>query len=193
MTGSRHLVQCFDSPDALVEGVSAFLNHGLLQGDAALVVMRLAPWNSVASKLASRGVSLSGAIASGQLTVLDANRTLERVMPHGAPCRGLFDEAVGRTVQQICSGWPRLRVYSDIVDLLMAEENFQGALELERMWNDLAKQESLTMLWAYSPATLHNPKASSATLKSIWDPDSEGRSNRVPPLPPSRASVGRHS
>jgi DcmR-like sensory protein len=191
-TGSQHLVQCFDSPDALVEGVSAFLSHGLIQGDRALVVMRLAQWNSVAAKLTARGVFLSGAVASGQLTVLDATRTLARIMLHGAPSRGLFEEAVGRTVREICSGGARLRVYSDIVDLLMAEENFYGALELEKMWSDLAKQESLTMLWAYSPETLHNPEAG-ATLQSIWDPHPGMRSNAIPPPARLPASSNRRS
>jgi hypothetical protein len=190
-TGSQHLVQCFNSTDALIEGVSAFLSDGLIQGDAALVVMRLAPWNSVAAKLTSRGVFLSGAIASGRLTVLDATRMLERIMPHGAPCRGLFEETIGGTVRRICSGGARLRVYSDVVDLLMAEENFQGALELEKMWSDLAKQESLKMLWAYSPATLHNPET--GTLKSNWDPHPDLRSAPIPPATQLPGSFDRRS
>ena len=190
-TGSQHLVQCFESTDALIEGVSAFLGRGLLQGDSALVVMELAQWNAVAAKLTGRGVLLTEAIAGGELTVLDATRTLQRIMLHGAPSRGLFEEAVGRTVRQICSGGTQLRVYSDVVNLLLNEENFRGALELEKMWSDLAKEESLTMLWAYSPATLHNPEA--ATLKSIWDPHPDIRAKRVASTTPVPGAFDRRS
>jgi len=191
MAASQHLVQCFESTDTLIEGVSAFLGRGLLEGESALVVMELAHWNSVAEKLTSRGVLLSDAIASGQLTVLDATRTLERIILHGAPSRGLFEEVIGKTVRQICSGGTRLRVYSDVVSLLMTEENFRGALELEKMWSDLAREESLTMLWAYSPATLHNPEA--ATLESIWDPHPDMRPNRVSPPTPLPGAFHRRS
>ena len=179
MADSQHLVQCFDNPDALIEGVSAFLGRGLLHGDSALVVMELANWNSVAAKLTARGVRLTDAIAGGQLTVLDGRRTLERIMLQGAPSRLLFEDAVGRTVRQICSAGTRLRVYSDVVSVLMTEEKFRGALELEKMWSDLAKEESLTMLWAYSPATLHNPEAAGVT--PLWDRHPDIRANRVSP------------
>lgn len=187
--GSQHLVQCFESTDALIEGVSAFLGRGLLHGDAALVVMELAQWNSVATKLTGRGVLLTDAIATGQLTVLDANRVLERIMLHGSPSRSLFEEAISRLVRHICSSAARVRVYSDVVNLLMTEKNFRGALELEKMWSDLAKDESLTMLWAYSPATLHNPEAT--TLKSIWDPHPDMK--RVPSTVPVADAFDRRS
>lgn len=188
---SQHLVQCFENTDALIEGVSAFLGRGLLHGDSALVVMELAHWNSVATKLTGRGVLLPDAIATGQLTVLDASRMLERIMLHGSPSRGLFEEAISRPVRQICSGGTPLRVYSDVVNLLMSQENFRGALELERMWSDLAKDQSLTMLWAYSPAPLHNPEA--ATLKSIWDPHPDMPAKGIPSASPVAEAFNRRS
>ena len=163
---SQYIVELFDSTESLVDTVSAFLSDGLSQGDRALVVMRLAQWNSVASKLTSRQVSLSEAIASGQLTVLDGTRTLGRIMPHGSPCRGLFEEVIGKTVRQICATGVRLRVYGDMVDVLAAEGNFQGAHELEKMWSDLTRQEPVTVLCGYSAATFHNADAGE-TLKSI--------------------------
>jgi MEDS: MEthanogen/methylotroph, DcmR Sensory domain len=184
-------VQGFESTDALIEGVSAFLGRGLLHGDSALVVMELAQWNSVAAKLTGRGVLLTDAIATGQLTVLDAHRILERIMLHGSPSRGLFEEAITRPVRHICASGTRLRVYSDLINLLMTEENFRGALELEKMWNDLAREESLTMLWAHSPATLHNPEA--GTLKSIWDPNPDMRSKQLPSALPVAGGFGRRS
>jgi len=135
-------------------------------GDRALVVMRLAQWNSVASELTRRRVSLSDAIASGQLTVLDGTRTLARIMPHGSPCRGLFEEVIGKTVRQICAAGARLRVYGDLMDVLAADGNFHGAHELEKMWSDLTRQAPVTVLCGYSAASFHSADAGE-TLKSI--------------------------
>jgi DcmR-like sensory protein len=163
---SQHIVELFDSTESLVDTVAAFLSDGLRQGDRVLVVMRLAQWNSVASKLTSRAVSLTEAIASGQLTVLDGIRTLARIMPHGSPCGGLFEEVIGKTVRQICATGVRLRVYGDLMDVLAADGNFQGAHELEKMWSDLTRQEPVTVLCGYSAESFHNADASE-TLKSI--------------------------
>jgi hypothetical protein len=163
---ARHIVELFDSTDSLVDSVSAFLSDGLNRGDAALVVMRLAQWNLVAAKLTGWNVSLSDAIAGGQLTVLDGTRTLARIMLHGAPCRGLFEEVIGKTVRQICAAGARLRVYGDLMDVLAGDENFHAAHELDKMWSDLSRQEPVTVLSGYSTTSFSNADAGE-TLKSI--------------------------
>jgi hypothetical protein len=175
---SQHIVKLFDSTESLVDTVSAFLSDGLSRGDRALVVMRLAQWNSVASELTSRRVSLSDAIASGQLTVLDGTRTLARIMPHGSPCRGLFEEVIGKTVREICAAGVRLRVYGDMVDVLAADGNYHGAHELEKMWSDLTRQEPVTVLCGYSAATFHSPDADE-TLKRICRSHTIGSPSRL--------------
>jgi MEDS: MEthanogen/methylotroph, DcmR Sensory domain len=176
---AQHMVELFDSTETLAETVSAFLSDGLNQGDGALVVMRLAQWNAVASKLTSRNVSLSNAIATGRLTVLDGIRTLARIMLHGAPCRGLFEEVIGKTVRQICASGIRVRVYADLVDVLAADGNFHGAHELEKMWSDLTTQEQVTVLCGYSATTFYGPDADD-TLKSICRSHTDIRSSRIP-------------
>jgi hypothetical protein len=178
---SQSIAELFDSTEALVDGVSAFLNEGLSKGDASLVVMRLEHWNSVASNLTTRNVSLSDAIASGQLTVLDGARTLARIMLHGQPCRGLFEEVIEKPVRDICATGVRLRVYADLVDLLAADGNFDGARELEKMWSDFARHAPVTTLCGYSATTFSNPDASD-TLRSICRSHINSRRNH-PPAP----------
>ena len=183
---SQHIVQLFDSTESLVESVSVFVRDGLIHGDAVLVVMRLPQWNSIASRLSSRNVALSDAIGSGQLTVLDGIRTLARIMWHGTPIRGLFDEVVGKTVRQIRSRGAQLRVYGDIVDALAEDGNFHAAHELERLWSDLVAQEPMTLLCGYSAATFHSPETSE-TFTSICRSHTDVRLNqlRVPPVAPA--------
>jgi hypothetical protein len=187
-----HFVELFDSPEALVDTVSGFVRDALTEGDAALVIMKLAQWNSVSSELTSRNVSLSGAIASGQLTVLDGTRTLGRIMLHGAPCRGHFDEVIGKTVRESCASGLRLRVYSDLVDILAAEGNFHGAHELEKFWGDVTRHEPVTVLCGYSAATFYNPEAGD-TLRSICRSHSNVLSKKMPIVPSVTADFRRHT
>ncbi|MFL6278657.1 MAG: MEDS domain-containing protein [Vicinamibacterales bacterium] len=187
-----HFAELFDTTEALVDTVSGFVRDGLNQGDAALVIMRLAQWNSVSSELTRRNVPLSGAIANGQLTVLDGARTLGRIMLHGTPCRGHFDEVISKTVRESCAGGLRLRVYSDMVDILAAEGNFHAAHELEKLWGDVARHEPVTVLCGYSAATFYNPDAAD-TLRSICRSHSNVLENSMPLVPPVTARLRRHT
>ena len=189
---TQHIVELFDSTESLVETVAAFLSEGLGQGHAALAVMRLEQWNLVAARLTGRKVPLSDAIASGQLRVLDGTRTLARIMLHGAPCRGLFEEVMGKTVRQLCSTEIRLRVYWDLVDVLAADGNFHAAHELEKMWSDLTEQEPVTVLCGYSVATFANPDARD-TLRWICRSHMKMRSNRAAASLAQTAGVDQHN
>lgn len=185
---SRYIAELFESTDSLVDAVSPFLADGLESGDAVLVIMRLEQWSSVASNLATRNVRLYDAVASGELTVLDGTRTLARIMLHGAPCRGLFEEVIGKTVRRICGDGVRLRVYADMVDTLAAEGNFHGAHELEKLWSDLSRQAPVTVLCGYSIATFYSPEASD-TFRSICRSHTSILPKRVLLLPPQTAPV----
>lgn len=187
-----HFIELFDSTEALVDTVSGFVRDALTQGDAALVIMKLAQWNSVSTELTSRTVSLSAAIASGQLTVLDGARTLERIMLHGVPCRGHFDEVIGKTVRETCASGVRLRVYSDMVDILASEGNFHAAHELEKLWADVAKQGPATVLCGYSATTFYNPDAAD-TLRSFCRSQTNVLSKKMPIVPFAPAGLRRQT
>jgi DcmR-like sensory protein len=186
--GSRHMVEMFETTESMTDRVSAFVLEGLRQGDAVLLAMRLPHWNLISTRLTAANVLLSDAVASGSLTVLDAARTLARMMWHGVPSRGLFDEVIGKTVRQLNSSGTALRVYSDMVDVLAADGFFQASDVLENLWSELAARESLTILCGYSASTFLNPETSNA-LGSICRSHTDVRLNRIGVSPASPARV----
>src|SRR5262245_61422359 len=184
--GSRHMVEMFETAESMTDRVSAFVLVGLRQRETVLLVMRLPHWNLISSRLTAANITLSDAVASGCLTVLDAARTLARMMWHGVPSRGLFDEVVGKTVRQLMSSGGRLRIYSDMVDVLAADGFLQAADVLEKLWSELASRESLTVLCGYSASTFLNPDASSA-LGSICRSHTDVRLNQLGMSPATSA------
>lgn len=184
----RHMVEMFETTESMTDRVSTFVLDGLRQRDSVLLVMRLAHWNAISSRLTAANLNLSDAVASGCLTVLDAARTLTRMMWHGVPSRGLFDEVVTRTVRQVNASGAALRVYSDMVDVLAADGFFQAADVLENLWSELASRESLTVLCGYSASTFLNPETSNA-LGSICRSHTDVRLNQLgmSPATPARA------
>ena len=186
LAGSRHMVEMFETTESMTDRVSTFVLDGLRQGDAVLLAMRLPHWNLISTRLTAANVLLSDAVASGRLTVLDAARTLARMMWHGVPSGGLFDEVVGKTVRQLNSSGAGLRVYSDMVDVLAADGFFQASDALEKLWSELAARESVTVLCGYSASTFLNPETSNA-LGSICRSHTDVRLNQIGMSPASPA------
>jgi hypothetical protein len=150
-TGSvQHTVQLFDTSASRALAVAAFVRDGLRAGDRVAVVMRLEAWNIAAASLAREDVALDDAIASGRLTVLDADATLQRLMRDGAFDQARFDEVIGGLVARLTAGGHRLRAYGEMVDLLASEGNFAGAQRLEALWNGLQTRLPFTLFCGYT-------------------------------------------
>ena len=148
----QHTVQLFDTTASRALAVADFVRDGLHAGDRVAVVMRLEAWNIAASSLAREDVSLEEAIASGRLTVLDADATLQRLMVDGAFDQARFDEVIGGLASRLTAGGHRLRAYGEMVDLLASEGNFEGAQRLEALWNGLQARLPFTLFCGYTSA-----------------------------------------
>ena len=174
--GSQHIVQLFDSTGSLADAVAAFLREGISQGDSLLVVVRLEHWNLTAARLTREELPLGDAIASGQLTVRDADRTLKFFLRDGSPDRVLFDDHVGGLIRRIAARGNLLRIYGDMVDILASDGDFRATHRLEELWNELGEREPFTLLCGYSAVNFGHPRSANA-LRLICRSHSHVRSN----------------
>jgi hypothetical protein len=98
-------------------------------------------------------------------------------MRHGRPRRSLFQDSIGSLVSSLARRGAHVRVYGEMVDLLAAEGNLDGAVELEKMWNDLGERESFALFCGYSAVNFGNPVTTDA-LRTICRTHSHIRSDR---------------
>ncbi len=133
----RHTCQLFDTRDSVADAVAGFSRDGLNAGDGILAVMWPETWVATVRCLRQQGLNPSAALASGQLTVLDAATTLATVRRDGHVDPELFDTSIGSLVRAAIAKGRRFRVYGEMVDVLATEGDFRGALQLEALWNDL--------------------------------------------------------
>ena len=149
---SEHLVHLFDEPESLVATVSAFLHEGWRRGDKLLVVARAANWALTAAELEALDCPVPELTAEGRLVVLDAATTLAALMVHGAPQEAAFASSVGDVIDRLTADGSGLSIYGEMVDLLVAQRDFDGALQLEALWNALSASYSFRLLCGYSAA-----------------------------------------
>lgn len=144
-----HFVQFYERDSYLTKRLAVFVGAGLEAGDAGLVIATAAHRAALDKRLRKRGLDLHGLRASGQYRALDAAQTLAAFMKDGSPDPERFTKVVGSLVAQACHSGRHLRAFGEMVALLWADGNRAAAIELEHLWNRLAKEQSLMLLCAY--------------------------------------------
>jgi MEDS: MEthanogen/methylotroph, DcmR Sensory domain len=149
-THSEHIVHFFDDESAREAAVGTFVEDGLKRGRSVLLVARPALWPKVALHLKRTRTSVS---PDARLVVLDANVILGSLMRRGRFAPELFHENIAPLVKSLAAASVAgLAAYDEIVDILASEQNLRAAGELEKAWNGLAAQVSLTLLCGYGSA-----------------------------------------
>jgi signal transduction histidine kinase len=153
-TPHAHAVQFYEEDSYLVETVGHFLEAGLVAGDRLIVI-------ATGEHRAAFAASLAGAdaaIASGQLTMLDARETLEGFMRAGEPDPELFHAMLERLLIRVGSSAhrpTRIRAYGEMVDLLIRDGHPRAAIRLEELWNEAGKRHEFELLCAYVMGTFY--------------------------------------
>ena len=144
-----HLVQYYEKEGFLYDRVTDFMSDGLRASDAGILIATRIHRDGVESRLRSRGVDLNVLAAGGRYHALDARATLGRFMVDGRPDPIRFEQTIGPVIRTARGGDRRVLAFGEMVALLWAEGNREAALELEQLWNDLAREETFALLCAY--------------------------------------------
>jgi hypothetical protein len=126
----------------------------LAAGETALVVATEAHVRAFETALRGAGADIAAAQESGTLILLDAAQTLARFMTADGPSAVAFDAVIGDLVRGARNAGQQVRAYGEMVALLWADEQVVAAIELERLWNDLAQEVSFSLLCAYPTASV---------------------------------------
>jgi signal transduction histidine kinase len=148
-TLTDHFVQFYETDAFLAESVATFVGGALAAGHRAVIIATPEHRRAILDIMADRGFDATAAIGRGQFVELDAADTLATFMAGASPDPLLFRESVGALIERLTEGGRPLRAFGEMVALLAAAGNRDAAIELEELWNDLAKEHSFSLLCAY--------------------------------------------
>jgi len=147
----HHTVQFYEGDEFLIDVVSDFLTAGMKARGPLIVVATAERREAVLARLTSKGQRPKRAIASGQLTMLDARETLDRFMVEGLPDAKLFRKHMGKLVgERSGKRRARLYVYGEMVNILCGDGLPDAAIRFEELWNDLGHAHRHSRLCTYS-------------------------------------------
>jgi signal transduction histidine kinase len=150
---STHSVQFYEEDSFLLDSLAKLIGAALGAGDAAIVVATQAHRDGLAERLKARGFDLEVSAKLGKYCALDAAETLCGFMVNGKLDAALFHSFTKYVLASFRSTpeekSPRLVLFGEMVALLWLEGNFDAALKLEQLWNDLAHTYSFHLHCAY--------------------------------------------
>jgi MEDS: MEthanogen/methylotroph, DcmR Sensory domain/Histidine kinase-like ATPase domain len=152
-----HEVIFYDHDVQVVGEVVRFVREGLAAGERVVVLATPEHRAAIAAQLLSDRPRLPE-----RYLALDAADMLATFMVNGAPDADTVRRNVGAIVDGTASGAP-VRVFGEMVALLWEQGNVTGALQLETLWNELARSHRFSLRCAYPMSALHGATLTDAT------------------------------
>jgi anti-sigma regulatory factor (Ser/Thr protein kinase) len=145
----EHVVQFYDRESDLARAVGGHLARAVRAGDAAVVIATPAHRAAFRNELAQAGFDLNGIERDGAVVWLDAAETLSRFMPQGRIDPDAFAAVVGGILREVGRTGRYIRAYGEMVALLWDAGDVVAAIELEKLWNNLALEFRFSLWCAY--------------------------------------------
>jgi PAS domain S-box-containing protein len=147
---AAHFVRFYDNDDLLLDEVAAFVDQALAAHGKGIVIASPSRRGALQLRIDTLAHAQGRpAAAPEQLIWMDAEAALAGFMVDGWPDRQRFDEVVGGAVAAACAGGARLHAFGEMVALLCARGDYEAALQLERLWNELAHRIAFSLFCAY--------------------------------------------
>lgn len=144
-----HTVMFYSRHEELTGKVADYLLGAVKDGGAAVIVATPEHRREVEILLGRAGLDLSAARANGSYVALDAAETAAAFLINGCPDPAAFWRTVSPVIERAGRRRRQVKVFGEMVALLWEEGALDAAIEVEALWNELAKQQRFALLCAY--------------------------------------------
>ena len=145
-----HLVHFYESKHTLIESVSEYIVPSITRGEGVIIIATPENRETFLFVLEKRAIDVTMAMATGQLQILDAAETLDKFMINDVPHPQKFETIIGRVIKTMQDKFPKVRAYGEMVNLLWHDDNVDGTIQLEKLWNKLAQKYDFSLFCGYS-------------------------------------------
>jgi len=144
----------FYSDDAtFLDGFTCFIEAALKAGSAVIVVATESHRKSLLQRLQAHGVDSAAAIEQGRYIPLDVAETLSTFMVNDLPDPVRFFKIAGDLIVEAAKAakgkHPRVAACGECAPALWAQGKADAAIQLERLWDRIAKTHDVDILCGY--------------------------------------------
>ena len=147
LEASEHIVMFYEADEFLADSVAEFIGPALKAGGQGVVIATAAHRAAIAERLARSGIDVERAARAGRFVAEDAQTTLKRFLFDNSLDGAVFEQVVDELAGGATSG--KVRIYGEMVALLVANGQPHTALALEAMWNRAQQTRTFSLLCGY--------------------------------------------
>jgi hypothetical protein len=146
-----HIVQLYQDQQFLNRAVCRFAAGAIANGEGVILVPTSAHWEAFRPRLEVEGVDVKGALARGQLTVVDADDLLPRFMKDSMPDAPVFLGLAADVIASARGGgqYPKVRWWGEMVNVLWEQGNVAASMSLEDQFDRLAKHHEIAIFCSF--------------------------------------------
>lgn len=148
------MVLLYKNSETLIYKITEYITNGFAKSEPALVVLKSVHQPLLEQQLRLFGYELEILKSTKRLYVVDADKTLEKLLVNGMPDKDKFLELIIGSFHQLRPRPDNIRVYGEMVALLWSQGNKAAALALEKLWNEFADIYKFDLFCAYSHTDL---------------------------------------
>jgi hypothetical protein len=147
-----HAVRFYEGEKSLAQMTAKFLVEGLADHHPAIVVATSSMRAALINELTAHSFDVVELQRSGELLLLDAKDALATFMIDGKPHALKFNDTMCEVIDRACHGRSNcnVRIFGQMVDVLWREGQHEAAIQLEMLWNQLARNQAFSLLCGYA-------------------------------------------
>ena len=148
----RHIVYPYNDAAKAINAVCLFAISGIEKGESVILFVADSRRDQIIGRLTIEGLDVTTLQDSGQLQFVSAEEMLRTAVPAGDLDDAIFKEVVTRFIHQARAASPgrTVRVFGEIVSLLLAQNEVATAERMEELWNELIKAHSVSLFCTYA-------------------------------------------
>lgn len=148
-----HEVAFYADDSSEVDGYARFIESSLKGGNAVIVVVTESHRASLIPRLEADGVNVAAIIEQGRYIPLDAADALSRLtvndVPDPARCTKVVGDLIMGAAKGVRGATGRVVVCGEIAPALLSKGNGEGAIKLERLWDEITRGYGVHTLCGY--------------------------------------------
>lgn len=155
--GHFHAVRFYENGASLCRIVATFLREGFALGHPALLIATPQHARGILAELRARDLFADALIDAGDLVIVDAAQTLSTFMVGGSPDPEMFSRAAAAALDRVRRGRTgvTVRAYGEMVDVLWKQGLDAAAIQLEMLWNRLARNGEFSLMCGYAMSNFY--------------------------------------
>lgn len=161
-----HIVQVCQNKTSQAEAVTHYIKEGLLNDEAVVVFAGTVLRKAVRSKMDALGFDVQAFKNNHQIQFFDAEFLLSTFLVDGVLEEQAFQESIGFPIQAAQLQYGKVRAIGGMMDVLWKKGQYDTAMQLEDLWNDLSQKQEFSLLCSYSLDSL-DPNAYDESLEWI--------------------------